>query len=54
MTQSGHANPIVGSLTGICGLEPSTDQAMTTKAYFLLEMIYRRRSAEDIRGASIA
>jgi hypothetical protein len=38
----------------ICGLEPSTDQAMTIKAYFLLEMIYRRRSAEDIRGASIA
>jgi len=27
---------------------------MTTKVYFLLEMIYRRRSAEDIRGAGTA
>jgi hypothetical protein len=34
--------------------EPSTDQAMTTEVHFLLEMIYRRRSADDIRGARIA
>jgi hypothetical protein len=34
--------------------EPFTDQAMTAKAYFLLEMIFRRRSAEDIRRAGTA
>jgi hypothetical protein len=47
LTRSGHANPIVGSLQQFAAWEPSTDRAMTTKVYFLLEMIYWQRSAED-------
>jgi hypothetical protein len=43
LTRSGQANPIVGLLQHFAAWEPPTDRAMTTKAYFLLEMIHRRR-----------
>jgi hypothetical protein len=52
VTQSGHANPIVGSLQQFAAWEPSTDRAMTTKVYFLLEMIYRQRG-KIIRRAGV-
>jgi len=53
VTQSGHANPIVGSLQQFAAWEPSTDRAMTTKVYFLLEMICRQRRQKIIRRAGV-